>query len=66
MTDHKLIVRRSQAKRRATHKKLGLCIQCGKEKRPGKTLCEACQKKQNEAQKRYYARRRTYAVSTNH
>ena len=58
MTDKKLIVRRSQAKRRAAFKASGKCIQCGSEPLPGKTLCEKCRARQAAAQKRYHERKK--------
>lgn len=58
MSDRKLIVRRSQAKRRAAFKDQGKCIQCGSDPIPGKTLCERCRKRQATVQKRYYERKR--------
>ena len=47
------IVRRSQAKRRANFKLMGLCRQCGAEPVPGKTLCPDCAEKQKKRQLKY-------------
>ena len=39
--------------RRMRLKEQGLCVQCGRMAVKGKTLCEACNTKQLEAQRRY-------------
>lgn len=50
----RVIVRKSQAKRRARFATLGLCIQCGKTPpESGKTLCRACLDKQAKASMKY-------------
>lgn len=57
--DRKAIVKRSQAKRRAKFKEMGLCVQCGKQPPiAGQTLCEECKRKTSVMQKRYYAKKK--------
>lgn len=57
--DRKAIIKRSQAKRRAKFKEMGLCVQCGKQPSiTGQTLCEDCKRKTSVMQKRYYARKK--------
>jgi len=38
------------------YKARGLCHQCGKLSRPGKTLCQPCADKANAAHRTYYAK----------
>ena len=64
--DRKAIVKRSQAKRRAKFKEMGLCVQCGKQPPiAGQTLCEECKRKTSVMQKRYYARKKETGITLN-